>query len=98
MRQALNLEQLHHGSSHISVNVTVLHQLLLQADGLPQIHIGLAQDVEQRHCVLIVWRLALLQQPHTLNILTQQSSSMQFDEGIRSLNLAVLLTDGLGSS
>ena len=53
------LEQLHHRSPDICIYVAVLHELLLQADGLPQIHIGLAQQVEQRHCVIIVRRLAL---------------------------------------
>lgn len=55
------LEQLHHGCTNVCINVAVLHQLLLQADWLPQIHTGLAQQVKQRHCVIIVGRFALQQ-------------------------------------
>ena len=54
-----HLQQLHHGKADISIHVIVLHQLLLQADWLTQIHIGLAQQVEQRHCLLIVWSSTL---------------------------------------
>lgn len=59
------LEQLHHGCTNVCINVAVLHQLLLQADGLPQIHTGLAQQVEQRHCVIIIGCLALSGQCHS---------------------------------
>ena len=56
---AVYLEQLHHGQANISINVTILHELLLQADWLPQIHIGLAEQVKQLHCFFIVRRPAL---------------------------------------
>jgi len=54
-----HLQQLHHGKADISIQVIVLHQLLLQADWLTQVHIGLAQQMEQRHCLLILWSSTL---------------------------------------
>ncbi len=70
--ESTHLQQLHHGKANISIHVVVLHQLLLQADWLTQVHIGLAQQVEQRHCLLILWSSTLQAGLNIVSLAVQQ--------------------------
>lgn len=84
-----HLQQLHHGKADISIHVIVLHQLLLQADWLTQIHIGLAQQVEQRHCLLILWSSTLQTGLSIVRPAVQQQWSYTLQTGLNIVGLAV---------